>query len=173
MPGHLSEGLKEHNMRVPLTLPVLRPLAIATALLVLAPAAGAQGVYKYTDPAGRVIYTDDPNAGGGTARLVEIPGTPGAATPAAGLSDSEKQLLQQSNRRAAALDRAVNDIVAAHAELRTAEARREQGIEPIEGERQGRRYRPEYWERQQELRRDIDVARARLNDAIERRNALR
>jgi len=160
-------------MRVPLTLPALRPLAIAIALLALAPAAGAQGVYKYTDPAGRVTYTDDPKAGGGAARQVDIPASPGASAPAAGLSDSDRQLLEQAKRRAAGLDRAVEDIVAAHTELRAAEARREQGIEPIEGERQGRRYRPEYWQRQQGLQRAIEVARAKLNDAIERRNALR
>lgn len=160
-------------MRMPMTLPVLRPLAIAVALVALAPGAGAQGVYKYTDPGGRVIYTDDPNAGGGTARPVEIPVSPGATAPAAGLSDSARKLLEQANQRAAALDRAVEDIIAAHAELRAAEARREQRIEPIEGERQGRRFRPEYWDRQQALQRDIEVARAKLNDAIGRRNALR
>ena len=160
-------------MRVPMILPVLRPLAVAIALAALATAAGAQGVYKYTDPAGRVIYTDDPSAGGGAARPVETAAPPGATVPAAGLSASERQLLEQANRRAASLDRAVADIVAAHAELRAAEARRERGIEPVEGERQGRRYRPEYWARQQALQRDIDVARAKLNDAIERRNAVR
>jgi Domain of unknown function (DUF4124) len=160
-------------MRVPLILTAWRPLAIGIVLMALAPAAGAQGVYKYTDPSGRVIYTDDPNAGGGTARPVEIPASSGATAPAAGLSASERTLLEQANQRAASLDRAVADIVAAHAELRAAEARREQGVEPIEGERQGRRYRPEYWGRQQALQRAIDVARANLNDAIERRNALR
>ena len=160
-------------MRVPLTLPVLRPLATAITLLALASAAGAQGVYKYTDPSGRVIYTDDPSAGGGAARPVEIQVPAGGATPAAGLSDSDRQLLEQAKRRAAGLDRAVADIVAAHAELRDAMARREQGVEPIEGERQGRRYRPEYWERQRANQRAVEVAQAKMNDAIERRNALR
>ena len=79
----------------------------------------------------------------------------------------------QADKRAAALDRAMADIVTSFNALRAAEARKEQGIEPQEGERQGRRYRPEYWQRQQELQRDIDEARARLNDALERRNALR
>ena len=89
------------------------------------------------------------------------------------LSEAEKKTLDQVNQRVAALDRAVQDIVVAHAELRAAEARREQAIEPIEGERRGRRYHPGYWERQQALQSDIDNARARLNDAIARRNELR
>ncbi|HEY8067927.1 MAG TPA: DUF4124 domain-containing protein [Burkholderiales bacterium] len=163
-------------MRAPLTLPVLRPLAIAAAVAVfaalVAPAARAQGVYKYTDSAGRVVYTDDPAAGGGAARLVETP-PPATPAPAAALSASDKKLLDQANLRAAALDRAVADIVVAHTELRAAEARREQGTEPIEGERQGHRFRPEYWQRQQALKNGVDIARAKLDDAIERRNALR
>lgn len=160
-------------MHVPSPLPVLRPLAIAVALAALAPVAGAQGVYKYTDPSGRVIYTDDPNAGGGAARPVELPASPGGTAPTVGQSDSEKQLLQQADQRTAALDQAVADIIAAHNELRAAEARRREGIEPIEGERQGRRFRPEYWERQRAIQSDIEAARAKLNDAIERRNELR
>ena len=160
-------------MHAPLTLPVLRPLALAVALAALAPAVGAQGVYKYTDPAGRIVYTDDPAAGGSAARLVETPAPPAAPVPAAALSASERKLLDQASQRAASLDRAVADIVAAHAELRAAEERRERGIEPIEGERQGHRFRPEYWQRQQALKDGVDIARAKLNDAIERRNEAR
>jgi hypothetical protein len=104
---------------------------------------------------------------------VEIQAAPGGTIPAAGLSDADRRLLEQAKRRAADLDRAVADIVAAHAELRDAQARREQGIEVIEGERQGRRYRPEYWERQRANQQSVEIARAKLNDAIERRNALR
>jgi Domain of unknown function (DUF4124) len=156
-------------MRVPQTLPVL----IAVALALLAPAAVAQGVYKYTDPTGRITYTDDPTAGGGAARPVETPAPTGAAVSTAGLSDADRKLLEQAKQRAASLDRAVADIVTANAELRAAEAQREQGIEPAEGDRQGRRYRPEYWERQRANQRAIENARARLDDAIERRNALR
>ncbi len=167
------ERTEEHNMNMPLRMPVLRRLAIAVTLAALAPSAGAQGVYKYTDRSGRVIYTDDPTAGGGTAIPVETPAPPGAAAPAAGLSEAQKRLLEQANRRAAALDRAIADIVAAHAELRAAEARRDQGVEPIEGDRQGRRFRPEYWERQQANQQAIEIARAKLSDAIDRRNALR
>jgi uncharacterized protein DUF4124 len=143
------------------------------ALVALAPGAQAQGVYKYTTPDGQVIYTDDPNAGSGTARALELPPPPGSKPPAPRLSDAEKKLLEQANQRAAALDRAVADIVAAQDALRVAEARRDAGVEPLEGERQGRRHRPEYWQRQQALERDVVSARKSLDDALARRNALR
>jgi hypothetical protein len=98
---------------------------------------------------------------------------PGSAPLAQALSEAEKRLLEQANRRAAALDRAVDDIVAAHKALRAAEASRDSGVEPLEGERQGRRFRPEYWDRQNALESDVASARARLDEALARRNALR
>ncbi|HUN70055.1 MAG TPA: DUF4124 domain-containing protein [Burkholderiales bacterium] len=151
----------------------LRCLLSSLALVALASGAQAQGVYKYTDPNGNVIYTDDPNAGGGSARAIELPPPPGRPPPAAGLSEADRKVLEQANQRAAALDRAVADIVAAHEALRAAEARQAAGVEPLEGERQGRRHRPEYWQRQQALERDVASARAKLDDALARRNALR
>lgn len=150
----------------------MRLIPIAVMLAAFASAASAQVVYKYSDPSGRVHYTDDPAAGNGTAKRIEIPPQPGGK-PAAGLSEAEKKLLEAANRRATELDRAVSDIVTAHESLRAAEARREQGVEPLEGERSGRRFRPEYWARQQALARDVEAARARLDDALARRNALR
>lgn len=149
----------------------MRRLTILLALGVLAAAAHAQGVYKYTDPDGRVTYTDDPKAADGTARALKPAPPPGGTPPA--LSEAERKLLEQAKQRAAALDRAIEDIVAAHGALRAAEARRGAGVEPVEGERQGRRYRPEYWDRQQGLERDIASSRAKLDEALARRNALR
>jgi hypothetical protein len=150
----------------------MRLVLIAAALTAIAPGALAQDVYKHTDPSGRVTYSDDPAAGKGTVERVQIPSQPGGK-PAAGLSEADKKLLGQANERTANLDHATDDTVAAFNALRAAEARRERGIEPLEGERSGRRYRPEYWERQQALGRDVEEARASLNDALARRNALR
>ncbi len=149
----------------------MRPILIAIALAAFAHAAAAQNIYKYSDPSGGVTYTDDPTAGKGTAKKLEIPSQPGGRAP--GLSAAERQLLEQASKRAAELDRATADIVIAFNALRAAEARREQGVEPLEGERSGHRYRPEYWQRQQALQRDIEEARARLDDALARRNAFR
>jgi len=151
--------------------PMIAVLLAAALLASASVAALAQGVYKYTDKNGRVIYTDDPNAGGGAARPVE--GSTSSIVPPPGMSAATRTLLEQANRRAAALDRALSDIVKAHAALVAAQARKEAGVEPLEGERQGRRFRPEYWERQRGLQSDVDTARARLDDALDRRNALR
>jgi hypothetical protein len=150
----------------------MRLILIAAALTAFAAGVMAQGIYKHTDPSGRVTYSDDPAAGNGTVQRVEIPSQPGGK-PAAGLSEADKKLLELANERAAKLDRATDDIVTAFNALRAAEARHEQGIAPLEGERSGRRYRPEYWERQQALSRDVEEARASLNEALARRNALR
>ena len=153
---------------------LLTGTTLVAAIAVLTPMAIAQGVYKYVDQDGRTVYTDDPAADRGTAQRIEPPAQPSKTPmPVMRLSETEKKTLEQVNRRSAALDRAVQDMVTAHNDLRAAEARRELGLEPIEGERQGRRYRPEYWQRQQALQSDIDYARAKLSDAIDRRNEFR
>lgn len=144
---------------------------LAALLLATGSAASAQTVYKYTDKDGHVVYTDNPKAGGGAAQPVEdktmiVPAPSGTAPEA-------RRLLDQADKRDAELDRAVSEIASAHAALREARARQQAGIEPVEGERQGRRFRPEYWQRQEALQRAVDVARVKLEDALARRNALR
>jgi len=149
----------------------MRSLLIAFAIAGAASAATAQEVYKYTTPGGNTVYTDDPAAAGKGGQKVDLPpAPPSAGSPPAALSDADRKLAAQADQRMAALDRASADIVAAHEALRTAEARRAEGIE---GDRQGRRYRPEYWERQRALEQAVASAKARLNDALARRNALR
>lgn len=150
----------------------MRALLLAALLAALAAPAAAQGVYKYTDKDGRVIYTDDPKAGGGTAQPVEDK-TSTVTVPAPANSEASRKLLEQADKRAANLNRASDDVVAAHNALRAAEERKQAGIEPAEGDRQGRRYRPEYWQRQRQLDNDVARARAQLNEALARRNALR
>lgn len=147
----------------------MRRFLLTIVLAAFAPAAGAQVMYRCTDAQGRITFSDHSTGGNCTLQRVETPPQPAAP----GLREGEKRLLEQSNKRAAELDRAMADIVTAFNALRAAEARREQGIEPVEGDRQGRRFRSEYWQRQQALQRDVDQARAKLNDALDRRNALR
>ena len=139
------------------------------------PVAGAQTVYKYTDPKGGTVYTDDPKAAPGRAQKLDIPaqGNAGSAPPATKLSEAERRTLTDAERRSAALDRATDDIISSSRALREAEERRERGIEPLEGERMGRRFRPEYWQRRQSEALEVAAARARLDDALARRNALR
>ena len=153
---------------------LLAGTALSAALAVFGPAANGQAVYKFTDRAGRTVYSDDPAAAPGTVKRIEAPPPPiHSPKPAAKLSPGEKKTLEQSQQRSAELNRVNADIVAAESALREAEARRAQGAEPGEGDRQGRRYRPEFWERQQGLQKDIDDARAKLDAAIGRRNELR
>ena len=145
---------------------------IATALATAATSALAQAVYRYKDSQGNTVYTDKPPAGNDTVQRLEIPPQP-VQPPPSGQSDAEKRLLEAANRRAAALDRAAQDVVDAFNALRAAEARRDEGIEPEEGDRSGRFLRGQYWQRLQALERDVRAAQARLDEAIARRNALR
>jgi hypothetical protein len=149
----------------------MRKLLIAALLATLAAAAAAQGVYKYTDKDGRVVYTDDPKAAAAGAQPVEDRTSTSISDPAA--SGSARQMIEQADKRAAALDRATSDIAAAQNALDAAIARKESGVEPVGDERQGRRFRPEYWQRQQKLENDVAAARAKLDEALARRNALR
>jgi type II secretory pathway pseudopilin PulG len=88
----------------------------------------------------------------------------------------------QEQDRAAALDRAYDEVVAARAVLEQAEEARDRGIEPLPGERLGtvspsggRRSRlsEEYWQRQERLKNDVEQARRRLDEAVARWNASR
>ena len=84
----------------------------------------------------------------------------------------------QEGDRHAAIERAYDEVVAARAALQRAEAAREEGIEPLPGERLGTeggrsRLAPAYWERQEALEKNVNQARQRLDAALARWNALR
>jgi len=153
----------------------MRSLLIAFAIACIATAAASQEVYKYTTPGGSTVYTDDPAATNKGGQKVDLPPTPPSspAAPPAAMSEVDRRLAEQAGQRAAALNRASADIVAAYEALRAAEASRAAGVEPAEGDRQGRRFRPEYWQRQHALEQDVVSAKARLDEALARRNALR
>ena len=148
---------------------------IATGLAVVAllgTSALAQAVYRYKDSQGNTVYTDKPPAGNDTVQRLEVPPQP-TPSPSKGQSDAEKRLLEAANRRSAALDRAAQDVVDAFNALRAAEARRDEGVEPQDGDRSGRFLRGQYYQRLQALERDVQAAQARLDEALARRNALR
>ena len=154
----------------------MRALAslLSAALLTFAASAAAAQIYKYTDANGRVVYTDDPKAAHGAAEPVKlallsiVP-----ALPSATVKSTERRLVGDAVRRAAGLDRASADIVTASRALEQAQEQQQIGIEPLEGERQGRRFRNEYWQRQATLALQVQTAQASLDNAIARRNALR
>jgi len=147
-------------------------LVLAAACLAVAGSAAAQPVYKYKDTHGTTVYTDNPRAGNGKAQRVDgdqLSVTPGESS----VAGADRQFLDDAQKRSAGLDRATDDIIAASRALREAEDKRDLGVEPLEGERQGRRFRPEYWQRQQQLQSSVSAAQAKLDEALARRNALR
>jgi len=83
-----------------------------------------------------------------------------------------------AQERASALDQAYEEARAAAAALKEAEARRDQGIEPQEGDRQGTssggtRPTPQYLGRQQLLEQEVELARRRYDAALKRWNDLK
>jgi len=147
-------------------------MLILVASMALAGGAAAQSVYKYKDAQGVTVYTDNPRSGNGKAHAVE--GDQLSIAPAeSSTAGADRQFLKDAQTRSAALDRATDDIVAASRALREAEDKRDLGVEPLEGERQGRRFRPEYWQRQQQLQSAVSAAQAKLDEALARRNAVR
>jgi hypothetical protein len=80
--------------------------------------------------------------------------------------------------RSSELDRAYEEARAAALALKDAEARRDQGVEPQEGERQGTsaggtRPTPQYLGRQQLLEHELELARRRYDAALKRWNDLK
>lgn len=85
---------------------------------------------------------------------------------------------QEPESRTTQLDRAYDEVRAAGAALKAAEAKREQGEEPQPGERTGTvggfsRLNDTYFARQQALEQEIAAARKRYEDAVKRWNDLK
>jgi len=149
------------------------PIRIATSpgwlvfVVLLALPAAAQTLYKSTMPDGRVIYGDKPAQ---DAEKVEetrpdiSKGGIGGSTPreAAALNKLEKGRQQ----------REVKDDRISNAEkaVRSAEAARDAGKEPLPGERIGTaggasRLTDAYWQRQKSLEENVEKARRGLEQA--------
>jgi hypothetical protein len=80
--------------------------------------------------------------------------------------------------RRSELDKAYEEARAAQLALKDAEARRDQGIEPEAGDRQGTaaggtRPTPQYLGRQQLLEHEVELARRRYDAALKRWNDLK
>src|SRR5262249_39081477 len=83
-----------------------------------------------------------------------------------------------ASSRTAELDEADTRIKAAAQALKEAEERRQEGIEPLPGERLGTaggksRLAPKYFTRQRDNAADVDAARANLDEAYRLRNDVR
>lgn len=80
--------------------------------------------------------------------------------------------------RRSELDKAYDEARAAQLALKEAEARRDQGVEPQPGERQGTssggtRSTEQYYGRQQLLEHELEMARRRYDAALKRWNDLK
>jgi hypothetical protein len=144
-------------------------------LLVAAPAlAAAETIFKYRRPDGRIVYSDSTVKGAKRIGVLDLPAPP----PAAPRSEPPRFSSEVAVTRRADLAAADAEIREATLALRNAEERQKQGVEPLPGERLGMvggnsRLSESYFERQQVLANEVDMARARLDEATRLRNAAR
>lgn len=156
----------------------MRAVVVLAGLLVAATAA-AQNAYRFVTPDGRVIYSDMPVPGARLDATITPPAP--ASAPAAGFtpSPSQEALLKSAEERVRRLNELTIEIQNLERDLQAANARLEAGREPLEGERtgivyQGRsRLSDAYWARQDDNQRVVAEINARLNRAVQERNALR
>ncbi len=125
---------------------------------------------------GRVVYGDapDPQARRNEKISIEIHSSDPAQTELdlRALAMTRKQLLSDADARAARLHQLDREIVAAYAELQAAEGERERGSAVQEGDRQGRRLSPVYWQRQRSLEASASKLRRNLDALLRERSAL-
>ena len=154
---------------------------IAVSLWLSISAAAAEPVYKYRMPDGRIVYTSEVLRNAKLLDTLRDPTPPQPLDPGAEAKRKNTQdaLQRTSNDRLAALARADVAVVEAARILDAAKARQATGVEPEEGERVGTvrggrgRARDEYLERQAELQKAVDDARARLEEAYRTRDSLK
>jgi Domain of unknown function (DUF4124) len=145
----------------------MRHVVCLLLIALSAPAWSQDGkVYKIVHPDGRVTYSDQPPSGKGAAAR-ELPIAP--ATSGVQVIDPGKA--QEVNARIKAdleeRDKRALEEQRAREKLREAEKAKEEGAEPLEGERTGivgrkgarTRLNEEYDERQRTLDVDLDKAR--------------
>ncbi len=139
-------------------------------------AAGERAVFRSQMPDGRVVYADEPAAGAvRSARLLvePHPGDPAQALAAQrALEGTRARLLQQGQARSLKLAELDRGIAVAQRELSVAQSAQTDGQTVVEGDRQGRRFAPSYWQRQQFLAQAVARARLQLDALRAERAAL-
>jgi hypothetical protein len=151
----------------------VRPARHAFLLIVLlgAPGASAQTVYKSTMPDGKVVYGEKPAPGASRVDTIE---PPPAKTGVTGLTPEEKTRAQQLDRQRAAANAAAaksqKGLADARTALQQAEAARDAGKEPLPSERigiagGGTRLTEAYFARQKSLEQAVATARKRLAES--------
>lgn len=152
-------------------------LVLSIAAAPLPAFADERSVFRSQMPDGRVVYADAPVAGAvRSARLlVELhPGDPAQALAAQqALEATRERLLREAHARALRAEQLDERLRLATGELSLALSAQAQGEAIGEGDRQGRRLTPSYWQRQQRLDAAVAIARERLNALGAERAGLR
>lgn len=149
---------------------------VLTVLWAAIVAADERVVYRSVMPDGRIVYADGPQVNAKRTQRLTIerhalnPQQEQASQRALALSRA--QLLRDADARVARLQQLDNAAIDAYEALREAQAQLASGREPVEGERQGRRLLPTYWQRQQQLQASVRLAQARLDSTLSQRASL-
>lgn len=147
------------------------------ALLSLAGPCTAAELYRWQDSRGSVHYGDRPPPGAALDKRLDPHGSVSSIPSDIDLPAIEAAR-ERARQRSEALARAHQAVIDAQADYAGARARRERGVEPLPGERLGTatggsRLAPSYFARLNTLDQAVAQARARLDEAIATRNALR
>ena len=145
----------------------LSTLGCCLVAALLAPAVGAQSMYKSTMPDGKVIYGDKPAPGATTVEESKLDTSKSGVTAP---SAKEKSTLKQLTQERQARDAKADNVRRAELSLHQAEVAQTMGKEPQENERLGtasgaQRFTDGYWARQKKLERDVENARKALEKA--------
>lgn len=139
-------------------------------------AADERIVYRSVMPNGQIVYADRPDANAKRSERLTIerhavsPQQEQASQRALALSRA--QLLRDADARVARLKQLDNAGIDAYEVLRQAQEQLASGREPVEGERQGRRLLPSYWQRQRQLQASVRLAQDRLDAILGERASL-
>ena len=133
-------------------------------------------LYKSVLRDGRVVYGDQPSTNARSTERITVekhaadPQQAEAAQRALRLT--REQLLQDAVARVARRKQIDNAVIDAYSDLKDAEARRVQGREIREGDRQGRRLLSTYTQRQRDLEGEAERKRQQLERLLMQRAAL-
>lgn len=142
--------------------------------------AGAEDIYRWRMPDGTSLYTDVPYMNGKLRETLTVPPPDSKEIEQADnarLKREEKRVNRVAENRVLSLDAADAEVRAAGNALEAAKIERYAGLQPRAGERLGvvgghTRLSDEYWRRVRALKRQVDEARERLNQAYVTRNGL-
>lgn len=152
--------------------PALAACAMASSPLL----AGERAVFRSEMPDGRVVYADAPIEGAIRSTLLSVEPHPGDAAQALAaqqaLEVQRARLEKDSRTRQLLLEQLNQRISLAERDVDIALSAQQDGKVIGEGDRQGRRFAPSYWQRQRNLAQQVEQASQRLEALRAERQAL-